>query len=105
MKRILTKAMRCILLAAAVSTAATLTARASTTTYYQVKGKQDCTAIKIEGIASDMEIGYEPQLAFPGKTLDEINHYTLITELDGGEGDNTITARATAWGLLLYSVL
>lgn len=99
MKTTLTKIFRCILLVAAVSTAATLTARASTTTYYQVKGTQDCTAIKIEGIASDMEIGYEPQLAFPGKTLDEINHYTLITELDGGEGDNTITARATAWGL------
>lgn len=99
MKTTLTKIFRCILLVAAVSTAATLTARASTTTYYQVKGKQDCTAIKIEGIASYIEIGYEPQFAFPGKTLDEINHYTLITELDGGEGDNTITARATAWGL------
>ena len=72
---------------------------ATTTTYYQVKEKQDCTAIKIDGIASDVEIGYEPQLAFPGKTLDEINHYTLITELDGGEGDNTVTARATAWGI------
>ena len=99
MKRMPTKAMRCILLATAVSTAATLTARASTTTYYQVKGKQDCTAIKIEGIASDIEIGYEPQLAFPGKTLDDINRCTLITELHGGEGDNTVTARATAWGL------
>lgn len=98
-KTTLTKIFRCILLVAAVSTAATLTARASTTTYYQVKEKQDCTAIKIEGIASDIEIGYEPQLAFPGKTLDEINRYTLITELDGGDGDNTITARATAWGL------
>ena len=70
-----------------------------TTTYYQVKEKRDSTAIKINGIASDIEIGYEPQLAFPGKTLDEINRCTLITELDGGEGDNTVTARATAWGL------
>ncbi len=99
MKTTLTKIFRCILLVAAVSTAATLTAKASTTTYYQVKGMQDCTAIKIDGIASDIEIGYEPQLAFPGKTLDEINRCTLITELDGGEGDNTVTARATAWGL------
>ena len=87
------------LLGVVVATTATLTARATTTTYYQVKGTQDCTAIKIDGIASDIEIGYEPQLAFPGKTLDEINHYTLITELDGGEGDNTVTARATAWGI------
>lgn len=99
MKTTLTKIFRCILLVAAVSTAATLTARATTTTYYQVKEKQDCTAIKIDGIASDIEIGYEPQLAFPGKTLDEINRCTLITELDGGEGDNTVTARATAWGI------
>ena len=95
----LTKTARRIFLAAAVATTATLAASATTTTYYQVKEKQDCTAIKIDGIASDIEIGYEPQLAFPGKTLDEINRCTLITELDGGEGDNTITARATAWGL------
>ena len=62
-------------------------------------GTQNATSISIDGLASDIEIGYEPQLAFPGKTLDEINRCTLITELDGGEGDNTVTARATAWGL------
>ncbi|MCR5838757.1 MAG: hypothetical protein K6G94_03900 [Kiritimatiellae bacterium] len=93
------RATRRILLAAAVAATTTLAASATTTTYYQLKEKQDCTAIKIDGIASDIEIGYEPQLAFPGKTLDEINRCTLITELDGGEGDNTVTARATAWGL------
>ena len=96
----LTTAARRLAASLAIITAlATTGAWAATTTYYQVKEKQDCTAIKIDGIASDIEIGYEPQLAFPGKTLDEINRCTLITELDGGEGDNTVTARATAWGL------
>ena len=72
---------------------------ATTISYHQVIGTQNATSISIDGIASDIEIGYEPQLAFPGKTLDEINRCTLITELYGGEGDNTVTARATAWGL------
>ena len=74
-------------------------ARATAISYHQVMGTQNATSISIDGLASDIEIGYELQLAFPGKTLDEINRCTLITELDGGEGDNTVTARATTWGL------
>ena len=62
-------------------------------------GTQNATSISIDGLASDIEIGYEPQLAFPGKTLDEINRCTLITELYGGNEDNTVTVRATAWGI------
>ena len=62
-------------------------------------GTQNATSISIDGLASDIEIGYKPQLAFPGKTLDEINRCTLITELYGGNEDNTVTVRATAWGI------
>ena len=74
-------------------------ARATAISYHQVMGTQNATSISIDGLASDIEIGYEPQLAFPGKTLDEINRCTLITELYGGNEDNTVTVRATAWGI------
>ena len=72
---------------------------ATAISYHQVIGTQNATSISIDGIASDIEIGYEPQLAFPGKTLDDINRCTLITELYGGDEDNTVTVRATAWGI------
>ena len=46
---------------------------AGTTTYYQVAGTGDCTSlISLDGLPSNTEITSEPQLAFPGMTLDDI---------------------------------
>ena len=46
---------------------------AGSTTYYQVAGTNDCTSvISLDGLPSDAEITYAPQLAFPGIKLDHI---------------------------------
>lgn len=79
---------------AALACAATLAASAATVTYTQV-GEMPASNLEFDGIPSSTEIGYTPQLAFPGKTLDEMRGCQFITELYGGGVD----ARATAYGL------
>lgn len=90
------KKMCCLTLRAA--TVATLlfasSARAVTKTYTQY-GFAEVQNITMDGLSSDTEITYTPQLAFPGVTLDDIYGCQFITELYGSGVDT----RATAWGI------
>lgn len=78
----------------ALACAATLAANAATVTYSQV-GEMPASNLEFDGLPSSTEITATPQLAFPGKTLDEMRGCQFVTELYGGGVD----ARATAYGL------
>lgn len=79
---------------AVVACAATLAANAANVTYSQV-GEMPASNLEFDGLPSSTEITATPQLAFPGKTLDEMRGCQFVTELYGGGVD----ARATAYGL------